>query len=303
MLRRPHRPPAGFTLIELLVVMAIISVLVALLLPAVQATRAAARRSQCLNNLMQLGLALKSYEAAFEVLPSGAVDAAGPITNNPVGYGFGWMTQVLPHIDQRPAYNRLNFQVGVYDGANTTTRAVLIGVLLCPSAIGATRMPATGTTPPASLPALTNYAAVHHDAEAPIDATNNGSFFLNSAVRYEDIADGSSQTLFLGEKATTGVDLGWASGSRATLRNAGWLINGGPVVVAPPATPAPGSAPPTATPPALIAVGGFSSLHPGGANFGLGDGSVRFLRDSTHPTVYAALANRNDGAPIGGDQY
>ena len=304
MVRRPQIRP-GFTLIELLVVMAIIAVLIALLLPAVQAAREAARRTQCVNNLMQLGLALKSYEAAFETLPSGAVNLTGPITGAPTGYGFGWITQVLPYIDQRPASNHLNFNVGVYAPENTTTRAVMINVLLCPSATGATRMNATlvpGTTDP--TPALTNYAAVHNDTEAPIDVTNNGSFFLNSRVRYEDLEDGSSQTLSVGEKATTGAELGWASGTKASLRNTGWLINGGLV---PPATAIPptlgGPVPPPPAAPVFESVGGFSSKHPGGANFAFGDGSVKFLRSSINATVFAYLANRADGNLLSADTY
>ena len=301
---RPPRP--GFTLIELLVVIAIISVLIALLLPAVQATRAAARRSQCLNNLMQVGLALKGYEAAFETLPSGAVDATGPVTGRPTGYGFGWITQILPHLDQRAAYNHLNFQVSVYGPANTTTRGVLIDVLFCPSAIGATRMdpnPAAGPTD--SLPALTSYAAVHHDAEAPIDVTNRGSFFLNSRVRYEDLEDGSSQTLFVGEKRTAGAELGWASGTRATLRNTGWVINGPLIVPAGPATPPTAGSPAPAPPPGPVPepVGGFGSNHPGGTHFSFGDGSVRFLRTSINPVVFAQLANRADGMLLSADSY
>src|SRR3954451_14542119 len=91
----------GFTLIELLVVIAIISVLIALLLPAVQAAREAARRVQCVNNLMQLGIALHNYESSYEMLPPGSVNPTGPIVNLPRGYHVSWMVQLLPFIEQK----------------------------------------------------------------------------------------------------------------------------------------------------------------------------------------------------------
>ena len=90
----------GFTLIEVLVVISIIGVLIALLLPAVQAAREAARRSQCVNNLMQLAIALQNYESAHEVLPPGVVNATGPILNAE-GLPRGWMVKILPFIEQR----------------------------------------------------------------------------------------------------------------------------------------------------------------------------------------------------------
>jgi len=299
----------GFTLIELLVVIAVIAVLIALLLPAVQAAREAARRSQCINNLMQVGIALKNYETAFEALPSGVVNQTGPITNTPTGYGFGWIAQVLPYLDQRATHRNLNFQVGVYAPANDTTRSVLINVLLCPSAPGATRMdPVDGQSSASDQPGLTNYAAVYSDAEVPIDLKNNGVFYLNSRTRYDDLEDGSSQTLFVGEKPTSGAEMGWASGSLATLRNTGWTINGKPItptMLAGNALGGPGSNPSPApgAPSEPGVVGGFASRHPGGANFALGDGSVKFLKNSISVVVYARLANRADGNLVSDDAY
>src|SRR6188472_1426796 len=108
----------GFTLIELLVVIAIISVLIALLLPAVQAAREAARRAQCCNNLMQMGLAVQSYESSHEMLPPGVVNETGPVLNVPKGYGFGWMTQILPYFEMKNVYNHFNLKVGLYEAPN-----------------------------------------------------------------------------------------------------------------------------------------------------------------------------------------
>src|SRR5258708_11399747 len=98
-----HRAPsdrAGFTLIELLVVIAFLAVLIALLVPAVQAAREAARRAQCLNNVMQLGIALQSYESSHELLPPGVVNTTGPILDQPKGYHYGWLVQILPFFEQ-----------------------------------------------------------------------------------------------------------------------------------------------------------------------------------------------------------
>ncbi len=308
---------SGFTLIELLVVIAIIAVLIALLLPAVQAAREAARRIQCVNNLMQIGIALKSYETAFEALPSGVVNPTGPISNTPSGYHFGWITQVLPYLDQKPVARHLNFNVGVYEADNTTARTVIIKTLVCPSAIGFSRMSPTGTSGAADMPALTNYAAVYSDAEVPIDANNTGVFFLNSHIRYEDLEDGSSQTLFLGEKVNDGTELGWASGTRASLRNTATPLNPIRRPPAPPSPPTPPTdegdnpnTPPSAAKPANAtveqpkdAVGGFESKHPGGANFTFGDGSVRFLKTTISPVVFGRLAHRSDGNLLSDDSF
>ena len=212
-----RRRVKAFTLIELLVVIAIISVLVALLLPAVQSAREAARRSQCVNNLMQLGIAHLGYEASHEVFAPGVVNATGPVLDQPKGYEFGWIVQILPYMEMRNTYNHFNFKFGLYDSRNSSTRTTLARVLLCPSDIGSNRDD--------NDVAMTNYAGCHNDVEAPIDTSNHGVFILNKSMRYENIADGVTFTLFVGEKRNDGLDLGWASGTRATLRNVGSGIN------------------------------------------------------------------------------
>ncbi len=191
--RAPGLAPArAFTLIELLVVIAIIAVLVALLLPAVQSAREAARRAQCVNNLMQVALALQNYESSHEMLPPGVVNTTGPIQDLPKGYHFGWLTQILPYIEARTIYNHFNFKLGLYETENSTTRGTLVRSFLCPSDNGPGRG-ALGV-------AMNNYAGTHHDVEAAIAANNKGVLFLNSAIRYEDVTDGTSQTIFIGEK-------------------------------------------------------------------------------------------------------
>jgi prepilin-type N-terminal cleavage/methylation domain-containing protein/prepilin-type processing-associated H-X9-DG protein len=286
----------GFTLIELLVVIAIIAVLIALLLPAVQSAREAARRCQCVNNLMQVSIALQNYESAHEVLPPGVVNDTGPIKNIAVGYHFGWMTQILPYIEQKNAAKHLNHAVGIYSDKNSTVRAVSIRSFLCPS---------DPLTAGAGF-APSSYAGCYNDTEVPIDAKNNGVFFLNSSVRSEDIPDGRSTTIFVGEKPIQSNDLGWASGTRATLRNAADRPNANRVIPGTPAATAAAAAAAEAAERASTGadpVGGFGSYHSGGANFAFGDGSVRFVKNSVNQKIFGFLANRADGELIGDDQY
>ncbi|WP_406701005.1 DUF1559 domain-containing protein [Singulisphaera sp. Ch08] len=322
MRRLPTRMYRGFTLIELLVVIAIIAVLIALLLPAIQAAREAARRSQCVNNLMQLGIALQNYESSFEVLPPGVVNPTGPIRNLANGYHFSWTVQILPYIEQKNLFKHIDFKTGVYDVTNLTVHMITVRSFICPSDGGSRG--GAGTSSPAS----NNYVACHNGVEAPIDANNNGVFFLNSSVRYEDIPDGSSQTIFLSERLLGSADLGWMSGTSATLRNTGTLPNAAnrplariPVpAAAPAAIPADGAGAGAGAggtesgsgagaagnaaddSPSLI-VGGFSSKHSGGINCAFGDGSVRFLKDSVSPKVFEALGNRADGELISDEQF
>lgn len=294
--RVPIRAQRGFTLVELLVVIAIIGVLAAMLLPAVQSCREAARRTVCRNNLAQLGLALHNYEMAWSVLPAGTLEAQGPIHTKPAGYHLNWIASILPYIEEGVAYRNIDFSVGAYHKNNAKVSAHLVPVLVCPTDSG--------------IGAFSNYAGCHHDAEAPIDVTNNGSFFLNTYLRDQDFIDGRTYTLLVGEKLNTKNDWGWLSGTRATLRNTGTAINassraGGPLVMADDYAPgydpsiAPGTSPvaPAGVQPTLL-VGGFESRHPGGCHFLLGDGSVRFVAETIDMPTYAAWANRGDGQLI-----
>jgi prepilin-type N-terminal cleavage/methylation domain-containing protein/prepilin-type processing-associated H-X9-DG protein len=339
----------GFTLVELLVVIAIIGVLVALLLPAVQAAREAARRSSCANNVRQLIIALHDYEHAKEHFPAGSTNPTGPIKNLPQGDHMSWVARILPDLGEPARFRQIDFTVGAYHKLNNAMRQTTIPTIICPSW--------AGDDGPISC-----YAGVHHDKEAPIDVDNNGVLFLNSKITFDDLKDGSAYTLFVGEKNTDpATDLGWMSGTPATLRNTGTAINASLTAAAnannwgvPPWVESSANAlgdggwdsssDRTATgeddvigvgedgeflydqdgddkvdesvtqeeakeaeqvdpyikaggnPQAPLAVGGFASDHPGGANFAFGDGGVRMLSSDLDIKVLQQLANRRDGA-------
>jgi prepilin-type N-terminal cleavage/methylation domain-containing protein len=192
-----RQPNGGFTLIELLVVIAIIGALVALLLPAVQAAREAARRSQCSNNLKQVGLAIHNYVQSNGVLPFGQGD-------EPAGTFNGWssLTMMLPNLEQGAVFNAINFQIpdGSVPGSaqNQTSQAVRISTFLCPS-------------DPDRLTA--NAGHNNYFGNSGIDplvniATPSGLFggnfgtgpYVPVTVRLQDITDGLSQTIAFSER-------------------------------------------------------------------------------------------------------
>lgn len=277
----------AFTLVELLVVIAIIGVMVGLLLPAVQAAREAARRMACSNNLAQLGLAIHNFEFSLEHLPSGVINPTGPIRSEPIGQHVSYLVQLLRYIEQQGIADNFDIEEGAYADVNAAARVMVVSTFLCPSFGGAMSDDDSA--------ALTNYAGCHHHVEAAIDADNTGLLFLNSKVRYGEIYDGSSNTILVGEMLPYADSLGWVSGTRASLRNTGTLINalnvqrGGRLIreLSKDVDP--------------LSVGGFASYHSGGAQFCFADGSVRFLSESIAPEVYQNLGHRADGAMMGGD--
>lgn len=267
----------GFTLIELLVVIAIIAILIALLLPAVQQAREAARRSQCKNNLAQIALATLNYEMAHGVLPPGCVNPDGPITSTAEGYHMSWTVQLLPYLDQASLFQTIDFSKGAYE-QEERINAINMSVFICPS--------------DGRHESSINYAGCHGGAETQIAEDNEGVFFLNSRITFRDIRDGSTNTLFFGEKFQTGADLNWMSGTRTSLRNTASKPNSLPSVRdfqngrfldVPDDLKD------------LDIVGGFGSWHTGGAQFALGDGSVRFLSENIDILVYESLGKRADG--------
>lgn len=328
----------GFTLIELLVVIAIIAVLIALLLPAVQQAREAARRTQCKNNLKQLGLAMQNYHDTYSTFPPGWVhytqQAASTTGAGNGANHWGWSTFLLPFIDQAPLYNQLN--VGnTNNGMNTqlTTAAFLLNMqtaqtgFRCPSDTGGitnTNMGHGGTPTTAPFVAMSNYPGVHssrtpHTSTTPLNpSTANGVLWQNSSCRIRDITDGTTNTLMIGERAwVVPMSGGTFSASAANLFGVNSPGTGthtvGPIYVL-----GVGCAPingtntntnsPVAAPAQCWGRMGFSSVHVGGAQFLLCDGSVKFVTqninfqtNSATPTaegVYQRIMNKNDGSVI-----
>jgi len=294
-----RRRRRGFTLIELLVVIAIIAILVALLLPAVQQAREAARRSSCKNNMMQLGIAIINYEHQWETFPLGTANATGPIINERKGYHVGWMVRILPQMDDGNAFDKFDFTKGAYDPANKEVAAYMPSWSMCPSVSLPNYFDVTDEESGESVRvASTSYAGVHHSKEAPIDADNNGIFILNRAISANDVTDGLSHTLMAGEKNYGGHELGWVSGSRATLRNTGVSAKLGHASINALRSKARRDHSPVPDdwePADPKATGGFASFHTGGAQFVLGDGSVRFISENIDVETFSHLGNRHDG--------
>ncbi|MDM4019085.1 DUF1559 domain-containing protein [Roseiconus lacunae] len=265
----------AFTLVELLVVIAIIGILIGLLLPAVQAAREAARRMSCSNNLAQIALSIHHYEFAMDHFPDGVTDD-GPIRNEiNGGKHIGWMTRILPYIEQQVAFQKLDFDKSVYDPANAEVRSYDVPPYTCPSnphVFGRDLSPRVATS---------TYAGCYHDIEAPIADDNHGVFYLNSSTRFSEITDGTTSTIMAGETLGDKDAFGWVSGTRATLRNTDQFSDVGMQTFLDREL-------------SVNEVGGFESYHPGGANFALADGAVVFLSNRIDPKIFQLMGHRSD---------
>ncbi len=282
---RAIQRPRAFTLVELLVVIAIISILVSLLLPAVNASREAARRVGCVNNLVQLSLATHNYEFHFESLPSGVTNPTGPIANEPVGKHLSWVVHILPYMEEVGLYSVIDLEAGAYAPQNAQMRRASLETLQCPSALV--------ETAPGGI-ANSNYVGCYHDSEAPIDDNNNGLLFRNSHIHYSDILDGSSKTILFSEALQDERSLGWMSGTRSTLRNAGSIS--GPNYTSAQYNSMETTEEDRQAAAAIAAtVGGFSSNHTALVNVAMADGSVRVVTKDTPREQLRRMANRADG--------
>ena len=209
------RARRGFTLIELLVVIAIIAVLIALLLPAVQQAREAARRTQCKNNLKQLGLAIHNYHDTVGTFPIEAIHTFQP-QGTAAARNYTWLTFLLPYFEQAPLYNQINFSAPLWGqmNGNTEVRATKLSGLNCPSDSG------WGDPSRTRGFAWTDYAgACGWDMWDRPDDQHGGIFTAMTAVRIADITDGTSNTIMVGEVGSHSFKNGGQIGGAGVPRN------------------------------------------------------------------------------------
>jgi prepilin-type processing-associated H-X9-DG protein/prepilin-type N-terminal cleavage/methylation domain-containing protein len=294
----------AFTLVELLVTIGIIGVLVALLLPAVQAARGAARRISCANKLKQIGLALLNYESTHKLFPPGYISkftSAGV----DIGPGWGWASIMLPQIEQGAIYRTINFDLPI-EHPNNAARVASIPEFFCPADQIKHVWPAK-TRDAAGNPiatvcdvAASNYVAMYGVGEPGIDG--DGMFYRNSDVGIRQITDGTSQTLAIGERAHP-------------LGNATWVGSVTNAVLFPENNNTLGQLVPEHSAGMVLGhagegigpggIGGdvnqFYSLHGRGVNFLFADGHVSFLASNMDYKTYLALATRVGGDNVAGD--
>jgi prepilin-type N-terminal cleavage/methylation domain-containing protein/prepilin-type processing-associated H-X9-DG protein len=295
----------GFTLIELLVVISIIGLLTALLLPAVQRAREAARRTQCVNNLKQVGVAVHTYESTHRAFPPGYVsnfDAGG----NDTGPGWGWSALLLLQMEQKPLFDAVNLSLPIEDSSNQTSRLTRISVYLCPSddqapSWLAMKRDASGT-PIQSIcqVASANYVGMYGTSDPGIDG--DGIFFRDSSIGIRDVIDGTAQTIAAGERGHTLGEATWVGSITGAalfpVNNDGVgypRVESGPGMILGHAGGGMGPGNPNGE------VNQFYSRHPGGVNFLFADGHVSFLKTTLNAMTFRAMATRAGGEVISGD--
>jgi prepilin-type N-terminal cleavage/methylation domain-containing protein len=276
-------PRRAFTLIELLVVIAIIAILIALLLPAVQQAREAARRTQCRNNLHQIGLALHNYHDTHRVFPAGTITDVLPGGATTDGPEVRWATQVLPFLDETALYNAYNMSQDAHTGANTTVAYSVLAQYLCPS----DSSPSGNTTFAEGSYDGNSGTSYGCTRDPGCSMARRGPLYSYSAVRIRDIRDGTSNTTAVGEAAATGghtIRAHWCFDSYSLiLRTSGIAIN-------------------------TVCLNGeckhvFASVHEGGAFFVFCDGQARFLSENIDMTVYRALSTIANNEIIDDEDY
>jgi len=304
----------GFTLIELLVVIAIISVLIGLLLPAVQKIRESATRLQCKNNLHQIGLAFHNYYGVKGCFPPGFNSRAADTDGPSLGPGWGWGAYLLPYLEQEPLYRRIDFSKDIAHPANAEARETSVKVFLCPadSPPNTTVTVSDGAGNPICDVAFGNYvgmAGVYEVSGYP--DTGNGSpgvLLRNSRTRVTDITDGSSNTLFVGERAwvwrgkvrspvTTWVGAVTNAVIPQTLNPALGFEVEGVMVLTNSGSVEEGRVPNNP----LDHVEDANSNHSNGVNFLFGDGSVRSIPNTIAPVVWVGMTTRAGGEVFDSD--
>jgi prepilin-type N-terminal cleavage/methylation domain-containing protein len=300
----------GFTLVELLVVIAIIGVLVALLLPAVQAAREAARRMSCSNNLKQLSLALHNYEDTHKTLPPSGIDSNQ----------MSWVVLLLPYFEQKALYDQFNFNKGAWNALNriTIVQGVRLKAILCPdlttkadsyslhpstpdeSTVSALHYYAVlGPNGPTAAGASQPYLVMGTDQGFGLcaiqgafgQASFNGTNVIPTNNPLRTFTDGTSNTLLLGEMAWPKYPYwrpwtrGYYPDSRGTLLIAGKNVKN----------------PINSRIYDFWNDGSFGSLHPNGCMFSRADGSIHFIAQNINMLTYRSLASRDGGESVASD--
>jgi prepilin-type N-terminal cleavage/methylation domain-containing protein/prepilin-type processing-associated H-X9-DG protein len=318
MMRNPRSAGSpGFTLVELLVVVAIIGVLVGILIPAVQQAREAANRTQCTNNLKQIGLAFHNYADRYKVFPCGFTN---PSTTDEVS----WMVRILPDIEQDALYSRYDFTKDFDDPVNQPVAGTIIPGYTCPSTPGTsprfdtTPSDVLGTTGPR---ACTDYSSVNaiktfvyagcFPTNLPAPTNKNdprvvGAITRINPTRITDVVDGLSSTIMIAEDA--GRPQNYLPGFRPSLtkpitKEGGWVDPNAAFSID-------GSDPGTGVVQTVFSASACAvncandsevyAFHPGGANAVWCDGSVHFINKSVPLCVLACLVTRSNGDRDGG---
>ncbi|MFG0262072.1 MAG: DUF1559 domain-containing protein [Novipirellula sp. JB048] len=318
----------GFTLVELLVVIAIIGVLVGLLLPAVQAAREAARRMQCSNNLKQMGLALHNYHDTFRAFPPGSRSHPTIVPRN--NHGTNWRTSILAFLEQSSLYEKLNFETGSFSGSsfsggNEVLSGLVVPVYKCPSSptdpFEADR--GTSNTRDGMMHEYVGIAGAYPDPGGRSNVCKSslrgmvcrsGLLLANETRRFRDATDGTSNVILIAEQSglvqNTPIRANYGGGWAGTSADPGhpvynvrtvpsghnfyhtglsvirWAINS-PTYVS-------GSSSHSYMTNTIL-----NSMHPGGIQVMLGDGSVRFLTESIEMETLRRLASADDGEVLG----
>jgi prepilin-type N-terminal cleavage/methylation domain-containing protein len=302
---------AGFTLVELLVVIAIIGILTALLLPAVQAAREAARRTQCSNNLKQIGVALHNFHDTYKSFPPGGItngnNAAAQLFSIPDGVEHGWVVFLLPKLEQQNVYDIYQLDKDWRAPENQQARETRLPILQCPSTPGFQRVDQFSWNQTTVRAAPSDYG-VDNRINASLGALGlidpesqarpNGVMRVNELQSFSDIIDGTSTTMWICEDAgRPAMYQGKTPTGSNNVSGAGWADRDNEFITH-------GFTPDGTTNPGPCAVNCTNAneiyaFHPGGAMCLMGDGAVRFIAETISIRVVGRLLTRAARETVG----